>query len=76
MKNIELLVQDDCDPDAMDIFRSKFIDITNVTLAQFKDRAIFVDDFTLTWTLEDYQLQISPDDPYYRLSIRTSNTQY
>lgn len=65
-----LLYEDDCAPDAREYFDKDMKEKYNIGLHDFKmlGRYVEVDNgMTLEWHLLGHVLEISADDPYYKL---------
>lgn len=69
-----LLVQDDAAPDGLQYFESKFKQLMNCTLKEFKAKALKEDDedgYCTEWVWENegfqYRVSIEAGDPWYKL---------
>jgi hypothetical protein len=63
--------QDDCAPDSLETFCKDMKIKTEYSFEEFKTKAekVSVIDTTLQWKLKAYTLEISSDDPFYKLFI-------
>lgn len=63
-----LIQQDDCAPDALEVFEKDFEYLTKMTIQEFQKVAFEVPfEMGFVWSHKGYRLEWFCDDPYYTL---------
>jgi len=66
----KLLEQDDCCPDSMQTFEEQFYTIVNKSITEFKMGAETKHtESDLVYENSGFKLEVSADDPYYKLYL-------